>query len=69
MARLGDILFGVATTIAVLIAVWVLWEFAYELERGHAIIQYHALLISGVIWLVGWVCRQMLAAPEDGSNK
>jgi hypothetical protein len=39
---LGSVLFGIATIIAVLIAVWVLWEFAYESERGRPIIQYHA---------------------------
>jgi hypothetical protein len=69
MRWLGNVLFRIATTIAVLIAAWVLWEFVYEAERGHPIIQYHALLIAAVIWLVGWVCRQMLAEPQDGSNK
>ena len=37
MACLGDVLFKVATIITLLIAAWVLWEFVYELERGHPI--------------------------------
>jgi hypothetical protein len=66
---LGDVLFKVATIITLLIAAWVLWEFAYDSERGQPIIQYHALLIAAVIWLVGWVSRQTLAGPGDDSNK
>jgi hypothetical protein len=66
---LGNVLFRIATIIAVLIAVWVLWEFLYESERGQPIIRYQVLLIAGIILLVGWVCRQMLAGPRDDSNK
>jgi hypothetical protein len=69
VAWLAKILFWEATAVASLIAVWVLWEFVYDSERGQPIIQYHALLIAGVIWLVGWACRQTLAGREDGSNK
>ena len=63
---LGSVLFAIATIIAVLIAVWVLWEFVYETERGRPIIQYHALF-AAVIWLGGWVSRQMRAGPGDDS--
>jgi len=44
-------------------------EFGYDSARGQPIIQYHALLIAGAIWLVGWACRALLAGREDGSNK
>ena len=50
---LGSVLFGIATIIAVLIAVWVLWEFVYEAERGRPIIQYHAFVCR--IYLAGGV--------------
>jgi hypothetical protein len=61
MASLGEFLFWLATTIAGLIAALVLWEFVDDFQRGHPIIQYHTLLIAGVIWLLGWVSRQTFA--------
>ena len=53
VAWFGGALFWVATAIAGLIAVWVLSEFVYDSARGQPIIQYHAWLIAGIIWLVG----------------
>jgi hypothetical protein len=68
VAWFGGALFWVATAIAGLIAVWVLSEFVYDSARGQPIIQYHAWLIAGIIWLVGGLPPDA-RWTQDGSKK
>jgi len=60
----GGFLFWVASIIAALIVVWVLWNFLWDWQLwdwqgGAPIIRLPLLLIAGVIWLVGWGCRAL----------
>ena len=60
-ARLGEILYWTATLIAGLMAVWVGWNYVYNVSRGEPIISIVALLFAGAIWLAGRACRYLLA--------
>lgn len=60
-AWLGETLYWLSTVIAGLIAVWILWGYVYDIDRGEPIIRIVPLLIAGAIWLVGRACRYMLA--------
>ena len=60
-ARWGGLLYRAATIIAGLIAVLAAAEFLYNLGRGGLIIPIRPLLVAGAIWLIGRVCRYLLA--------
>jgi hypothetical protein len=60
-ALLGQFLFWLATIIAGVLVVWVAWGYVYTSNRGEPIISIVPLLLAGVIWLAGWVCRRVFA--------
>jgi hypothetical protein len=60
-ASLGQFLFWLATIIAGVLVAWVVWGYIYDMERGEPIIRIVPLLLAGVIWLAGWVCRKVFA--------
>jgi hypothetical protein len=60
-ARWGKVLYWTATIIAGLIAMWVMWAYVYNIEKGYPVIPIFPLLFAGVIWLAGWACRYVLA--------
>jgi drug/metabolite transporter (DMT)-like permease len=60
-ALLGRFLFWLATIIASVLVVWVVWGYVYTSNRGEPIISIVPLLLAGVIWLAGWVCRKVFA--------
>jgi hypothetical protein len=60
-ALLGQFLFWLATIIAGVLVAWVVWGYIYDMERGEPIIRIVPLLLAGVIWLAGWVCRKVFA--------
>ncbi len=57
-AHWGTTVYWTATTIATLIATLAILNEASEREP---VIPLAALLLAGAIWLIGWVCRQLLA--------
>ena len=60
-AQLGKFIYWAATLIAVLIVVAVVMSYASNASEGDPVIPITPLLLAGVIWLVGWVCRNVLA--------
>ena len=60
-ARLGRFIYWLATMMAGELVVWVLWSYVYTNIRGEPLISIVQLLLAGVIWLAGWVCRKVLA--------
>ena len=64
----GGFLFWVASIIAALIVVWVLWNFLWDWQGGAPIIRLPLLLIAGVIWLVGWVAARSLEVKIASTN-
>jgi hypothetical protein len=60
-ARWGRALYWTATAIAGLIAVWIVWGYVYNIDRGEPIVRLAPLLLAGLIWLAGWACRYALA--------
>jgi hypothetical protein len=59
--RLGEILYWLATIIAVLIVVWVVGNYVFNIDRAYPVIPILPLVLAGAIWLVGWACRYVLA--------
>ena len=57
----GKVLYWTATIVASLIAVWVIWSYVYNVERGFPVFPILPLLFAAVIWLAGWACRYVLA--------
>ena len=60
-AQLGKFIYWAATLIAVLIVVAVVMSYASNASEGDPVIPITPLLLAGVIWIVGWVCRNVLA--------
>ena len=60
-ARWGELLYRAAIFFAGLIAMLAAAEFLNNLSRGGPIIPIRPLLLAGVIWLIGRVCRYLLA--------
>jgi formate/nitrite transporter FocA (FNT family) len=60
-ASLGEILYWTASVIAGLIVAAVVIGYVSNTGEGLPIIPIIALLVAGVIWLVGGACRRMLA--------
>jgi hypothetical protein len=61
-AHLGRFIYWLATMIAGVLVVWVVWGYVYTSNRGEPLILIVPLLLAGAIWLAGWVCRKVLAA-------
>jgi len=60
-AGFADCLYQAATIIAILIVMWDSVSFFDGLIQGDPIIRISALLLAGVIWLIGRGCRYVLA--------
>lgn len=57
MIRVRRIIYRVATTIAVLLVLWVIWNYVYNVERHEPIIYFFPLVLAVVIWALGRACR------------
>ena len=60
-ASWGKFIYWAATIIAVLIVAVVAIGYVSNTEEGEPIFPVIPLLVAGVIWLVGWGCRNMNA--------
>ncbi len=63
MTRPGDVLYRMASIVAVLIALWVVWGYLYDAQEGEPVIQVVPLLFAGAIWLLARFGRDFLAEP------
>ena len=61
VARLGDVLYWAASTVAALLAAFVLMVFMLADGKGESLFQVLGVVTAGVIWLVGRACRYVLA--------
>ena len=60
--RLGDLLYWSATFLAVMIAMFVLADaIIFSPVHGGPVIPLAALSLAGIIWLIGRLCRYLLA--------
>jgi uncharacterized membrane protein len=59
--RWAKAVYWTATTVAGLIVLVALAGYFSNAAAGEPIIPIAALLLAGAIWLVGWVCRHVLA--------
>jgi hypothetical protein len=59
--RPGEVLYWTSTVVAGLIVLLVVANYMSSTGVGEPIIGIIPLLLAGVIWLVGWVCRHMFA--------
>ena len=60
-ARWAKVVYWTATTVAGLIVVVALAGYFSNAAAGEPIIPIAALLLAGAIWLIGWVCRHVIA--------
>jgi uncharacterized membrane protein len=60
-ARWAKVVYWVATIVAGLIVVVVLVGYFSDAAAGEPVISIAALLLAGAIWLIGWVCRHVIA--------
>ena len=63
MARMGDVLYWMASVVAVVITLWVVWSYFVNADNGEPIIQVVPLLFAGTIWLLARLCRSWPAEP------
>ena len=61
LAALGDGVHRTTTSLAAIILAIVLVALLYSAAHGDAYLQITALLIAGAIWLVGRICKLVLA--------
>lgn len=59
--RWAKVVYWVATIVAGLIVVVVLVGYFSNAAAGEPVIPIAALLLAGAIWLIGWVCRHVIA--------
>jgi len=57
----GNCLYSTTTVLAGLIVMFVFMAYFYDVSRGEPVISVAALLVAGVIWLIGWAGRHVLA--------
>jgi hypothetical protein len=60
-AQLGKFIYWAATFIAAFIVVLVVISYASNASEGDPVISITPLLLAGAIWLIGWVCRNVVA--------
>jgi hypothetical protein len=60
-AQLGKSIYWAATFIAAFIVVLVVISYASNASEGDPVISITPLLLGGAIWLLGWVCRNVVA--------
>jgi hypothetical protein len=56
---LGNILYWIATTVAILMVMLVLADFMVGLAQGYPIVRIVALIAAIGIWLLGCACRSL----------
>jgi hypothetical protein len=56
-ARWGEVIYWAATFVAIVLAVWAVWTYASNVERGFPVFPIITALVAGVIWSVGWAGR------------
>jgi hypothetical protein len=61
MLRPGQFLYQTASVIAGLIALWAVWGYVYNAEKGEPVLDVVPLLLAGAIWLLAWLSRDFLA--------
>jgi hypothetical protein len=57
MTHPGDIIYWMASLLLGLVALLVVWSFAFNLDRGEPVIQVVPLLFAGSIWLLARLFR------------
>ena len=57
----AKVVYWIATIVAGLIVVVVLLGYFSNAAAGEPVIPIAALLLAGAIWLIGWVCRYVIA--------
>ena len=57
MIQIRWIIYRVATIIAVLLVLWAIWVYVYNVERHEPIIYFFPLVLAVVIWAVGRAFR------------
>jgi hypothetical protein len=57
----GTLLYWMTTTLAGLITAMATVNFYFNASEGEPRIPIVALLVAGVIWSIGWACRNVLA--------
>jgi hypothetical protein len=61
LSRCGEEFYWATTILAGLIAVMAIANYYSSASQGEAILPIAALLVAGVIWLIGWIGRNMLS--------
>jgi hypothetical protein len=61
----GIIFHRAATLIAVLIALFAVFNFFDNLSEGEPIVPLFALALAAIIWMIGFGCRYVSNARED----
>ncbi len=61
MLRPGRILYQTASLVAGVIALWVVWGYLYNAEKGEPIVDIVPLLLAGAIWVLARLGRDFLA--------
>jgi hypothetical protein len=56
-ASWGELIYWVATIVAGLIVVFVVWGYVSNIEEGDPVMPIVPLLCAGAIWLAGRACR------------
>ena len=57
----GTLLYWMTTILAGLITAMAIANFYFKASEGEPTVPVVALLVAGVIWLIGWACRNALA--------
>jgi hypothetical protein len=57
----GTLLYWMTTILAGLITAMATANFYFSASEGEPTVPIVALLVAGVIWLIGWACRNALA--------
>ena len=61
MTAAGEALYRTAIILAGVVGALAVAEFLSNLSKGLSIIPVRPLLVAGIIWLIGRVCRYLLA--------
>jgi hypothetical protein len=55
----SKVIFWTANVVAVSIVLWVVSVYAYNINEGDPVLPIIPVLFAGVVWLAGWVCRNL----------
>jgi len=61
----GIIFYRAATLVAILIALFAVFNFFDNLSEGEPIVPLFALAVAVIVWMIGFGCRYVSNARED----